>query len=35
MACNRGVTFKGTQVITIAAIRQFIYNYHFLLVACC
>jgi len=35
-ACNKEMTFKDTQGhYTVAAIRQALYEYHFLLVACC
>jgi len=34
-ASNRGINFKDTQGHYNAAIRQAVYEYHFLVVACC
>ena len=33
--CNSGMTSRTLKVITVAAMRQAIYNYHFLFVARC
>ena len=34
-ACNKGITFKDTHGHAVDAVRQVVYEYHFLLADCC